>query len=347
MTYSGGVYFYVQDHLYSTAALVDPSGDVAERYEYDAYGRVHILDANFADDADGRSDCNNPYIFTGRRVDFLDRGKLTLQINRHRYYDYYTGRWLTEDPLGIRARLEDDRFAEELQLLRQYSQGLSLYEYSGSNPLANTDAIGLFGCTPTPPSPGGGLGGIYVPNMGDISIWFKRNALTTNLLDSRTEIAFYPNECARKCCNKIVFGQIAYSYRLNWDGSVYMDFWHIDKGFPYPQGHPWPSGGIPEYTAAHLVDTPEATGLPPQLFYQQFNSCAICVQGQDSGANYGCVHWWHLFESLGSGNYKVRRGAFDEETPPSHVKPLDEAVIEKLHHAPWAPHTMFEIVPVP
>ena len=26
MTYSGGIYFYVQDHLYSTAALVDTGG---------------------------------------------------------------------------------------------------------------------------------------------------------------------------------------------------------------------------------------------------------------------------------------------------------------------------------
>ena len=72
MTYSGGIYFYVQDHLYSTAALVDASGTPQERYEYDAYGQVHVLDANFADDADGVSDCGNPYMFTGRRVDFVD-----------------------------------------------------------------------------------------------------------------------------------------------------------------------------------------------------------------------------------------------------------------------------------
>jgi RHS repeat-associated protein len=142
MTYSGGIYFYVQDHLYSTAALVDASGTPQERYEYDAYGQVHILDANFADDADGVSDYNNPYMFTGRRVDFLDGGKLTLQINRHRYYDYYTGRWLTEDPLGV-------AIGPEFRVLfpkGQYLDGLNLYEYVASCPISLNDPEGLLFC---------------------------------------------------------------------------------------------------------------------------------------------------------------------------------------------------------
>ncbi len=173
MTYSGGIYFYVQDHLYSTAALVDAAGAPQERYEYDAYGQVHILDANFADDADGRSDCNNPYMFTGRRVDFLDGGKLTLQINRHRYYDYYTGRWLTEDPLGVGPQFvvgeegmrlvgstpvleEDDLNAldphDEAGSARVYTRavvlyatGLNLYEYANSDPVKVVDAHGFWG----------------------------------------------------------------------------------------------------------------------------------------------------------------------------------------------------------
>jgi hypothetical protein len=85
--------------LYSPAALVSFTGWVYERYEYDAYGGAYILEWNFAADPDGKSDYGNPYLFTGRRVDFLDNGSLTLQYNRHRYYDYYTGRWTTHDPL--------------------------------------------------------------------------------------------------------------------------------------------------------------------------------------------------------------------------------------------------------
>ncbi|MHC4643534.1 MAG: hypothetical protein ACYS32_17975, partial [Planctomycetota bacterium] len=87
--------YYIHDHLYSPVALTDYSGTVLERYEYDAYGNCHVLEPNFAPDADGESDYGNPYLFTGRRVDILDSGSLKIQYNRNRYYDYYTGRFTT------------------------------------------------------------------------------------------------------------------------------------------------------------------------------------------------------------------------------------------------------------
>jgi RHS repeat-associated protein len=83
--------------------LTTGNGTVLERYEYDAYGNPYVLEPNFAADPDGKSDYDNPYYFTGRRADFLDGNNLTLQINRHRYYDYYTGRWLTHDPADERV----------------------------------------------------------------------------------------------------------------------------------------------------------------------------------------------------------------------------------------------------
>ncbi len=116
-------YYYSQDHLYSSAGLLDSSGGVVERYEYDAYGQPYVLDANFADDADGLSDYNNPYMFTGREVDFLDNGNLKLQYNRNRYYDYYTGRWLTQDSFGFKYGYE----------------GENLYEFMEGNPCAYKD----------------------------------------------------------------------------------------------------------------------------------------------------------------------------------------------------------------
>ncbi|MFC1782657.1 RHS repeat domain-containing protein [Planctomycetota bacterium] len=128
-------YYYAHNHLYSPTALLDETGAIIERYDYDAYGRPYFLEPNMVLSATQSSDYNNSYLFTGRRVDILDNGNLTLQYSRNRYYDYHTGRWLTKDPIG-------------------YRDGMNLYGYVRSNPVIYTDSRGLLcevGC---------GLGGI-------------------------------------------------------------------------------------------------------------------------------------------------------------------------------------------
>jgi len=122
MKADGNDYYYAQDHLYSPAALIDSTATVIERYEYDAYGNPTIWDGTFQNTRE-TSNYGNPYLFTGRRVDTLDNGSLKIQYNRNRYYDYYTGRWLTQDPLG-------------------YADGMNLYEYITSNPVITLDPYG-------------------------------------------------------------------------------------------------------------------------------------------------------------------------------------------------------------
>jgi RHS repeat-associated protein len=96
---------------------------------------------------DGKSDYGNPYLFTGRRVDILDEGSLKIQYNRNRYYDYYTGRWLTLDPLGVREVGRRPAKTSEYSVLGwlQYFNGTNLYQYVSSNPVgAGGDSFGLY-----------------------------------------------------------------------------------------------------------------------------------------------------------------------------------------------------------
>lgn len=133
--------YYIHDHLYSSVAEANYVGTVGERYEYDAYGKCYILEPNFAPDPDGKSDANNPFLFTGREMDTLDNGNLKIMNYRHRYYDTYTGRFTTHDPLGIVPNAQQlNRF----DLIGQYKDGMNLYEYVQSSPTNRLDPSGLW-----------------------------------------------------------------------------------------------------------------------------------------------------------------------------------------------------------
>ena len=58
VTDSNTVYYYHFDGLGSVAALSNVNGAIVERYSYDVFGEPNRT-----------SDVNNPYMFTGRRID--------------------------------------------------------------------------------------------------------------------------------------------------------------------------------------------------------------------------------------------------------------------------------------
>jgi len=133
--------YYLHDHLYSTASLVATGGAVNRRYEYDAYGQPVFYSSDFSTEYDIPG-YNNRYLFTGRRLDLLDSGSLKMQYNRHRYYDYDTGRWLTHDPLGVVVEIRQSNTLLLVPAL-QYVDSANLYEYGKSNPLFFQDNLGL------------------------------------------------------------------------------------------------------------------------------------------------------------------------------------------------------------
>jgi len=134
--------YYVHDHLYSPVALVDYVGAVVERYEYDVYGEPNILDGSYTPRSPQVSGYDNTYLFTGRQVDILDGGELKIQYNRNRYYDHYTGRWTTQDPLGMKPQVP----IEWRGRVGQGALGANLYEYAKNTPSVLVDPDGLLAC---------------------------------------------------------------------------------------------------------------------------------------------------------------------------------------------------------
>ena len=111
---------FVPDHLYSNVAAVDyVTETVAERYEYDAYGKATIYNADYSQ-VRSETAIGNDYLFTGRRYD-PETGN---HYYRNRYYSPTLGRFLQNDPLG-------------------YVDGMNMYQYCGDNALYWIDPMGL------------------------------------------------------------------------------------------------------------------------------------------------------------------------------------------------------------
>lgn len=114
---AGQPHYFLTDHLGSTRALADPSGNVVERRDYDSFGNGP------APDGDRRRAAGplTRYGFTGREHD-PDTG---LIYYRARWYDPRLGRFISEDPAGLAG-------------------GINLYAYVGNDPVNKTDPLGLY-----------------------------------------------------------------------------------------------------------------------------------------------------------------------------------------------------------
>ncbi|MBK8812782.1 MAG: RHS domain-containing protein [Acidobacteria bacterium] len=104
------VRYFIADHLGSTNALTDSSGNVTSSASYDSFGNAS---GNLA----------TRYKFTGREYDDFTG----LHYYRARWYDGNLGRFISEDPIGFAAG------------------DVNLYGYVGNGPLGAVDPSGLTG----------------------------------------------------------------------------------------------------------------------------------------------------------------------------------------------------------
>ena len=103
-------FYYHADALGSVTDLTDNTGNVVRAYIYDSYGQI----------VDEIGTLANPYAYTARERD-AENG---LYFYRARYYDPRIGRFISEDPIGLRG-------------------GINTYAYTFNSPLNLTDPLGL------------------------------------------------------------------------------------------------------------------------------------------------------------------------------------------------------------
>jgi RHS repeat-associated protein len=115
------VLYYTYDGNFNVTALVKTDGTVFERYAYDAYGAVTVLEPDFSADPDNIPDGygQNEILYCGYRHD----PESGLYCVRHRYYHPRVGRWISRDP-------------------QVYEDTGNLYEYARGEPGMFLDPFG-------------------------------------------------------------------------------------------------------------------------------------------------------------------------------------------------------------
>jgi RHS repeat-associated protein len=97
---TGGAAFFHQNSLWSVTALTNAAGSPIERYAYDAYGELSILDPTGLPLSEQVSAVANLLTYTGRTHD----RQTGLYYYRARFNDSVLGRFISRDPLHSSVR---------------------------------------------------------------------------------------------------------------------------------------------------------------------------------------------------------------------------------------------------
>ncbi len=125
LKYNDSVYFYRKDAQGNIIAILDSNGTVVVKYNYDAWGRHNITDADGEPIMDAEHiGYLNPFRYRSYYYDTETR----LYYLQTRYYDPEVGRFISQD---------DVDYAEP-----EVINGINLYAYCGNNPVMNVDPTG-------------------------------------------------------------------------------------------------------------------------------------------------------------------------------------------------------------
>jgi RHS repeat-associated protein len=119
MTTTFGSVYYHHDGLGNTIAITNGNADVLERYSYDVFGRVTVVDASTGNTIPQTAH-GVRHFYTGH--DF--QAELGLYLTHYRAYEPVLGRWLSADPIGEAG-------------------GINLYGYVFNNAVNYWDPLGL------------------------------------------------------------------------------------------------------------------------------------------------------------------------------------------------------------
>jgi RHS repeat-associated protein len=144
---NGTNYYYTRDHLGSVREMVDSSGTVQARYDYDAWGRQTALSQAVTAD----------FGYTG----FYVNKTTGLDLTWFRAYDPEKGRWLSRDPLAdmnsnpLSQILFQEMYPSTVgsgahPQSRIRGMDTNLYDYVKNNPFDLTDPFGLDPYKPPP-----------------------------------------------------------------------------------------------------------------------------------------------------------------------------------------------------
>jgi RHS repeat-associated protein len=294
-----GQRLYAQhDANYDMTSLTDTTGTVVERYMYDPYGNVTVLNPDGTVRGDGTlasSHFGVPNLFQGMRYDSVTG----LYNTPNRDLNPVTGTWMEQDPAG-------------------YVDGANVYQGFDGKPTSGVDPRGLdFGTGAADPGPqpaalkvGDDLKGSVQGTNGrwdwevTPALGKATNSVFAGSSEERFGVDFGVSYFQGKSCDSknLELIQLAHftdqgkNYKMHpWTGSVYG--WSVDKlpGFKSPfydrdrdgavnpvLGNPGVAGGF-----ATLGD---AAGVGPSKHTWVFNALDLAV-GVDTNKIYDALAW--------------------------------------------------------